>query len=96
MFAVIYRRFVFPECEKEYQAAWRQVATYFKEHKGALGSCLHRTDKKMNGLRIQDGLILKHGVRLGSEEKDSLRKLQLPFKSLKHVQISKSPMKRFA
>ena len=46
MFAVIYRRFVFPEREQEYQKIWHEVATYFKTHGGALGSCLHRTDKK--------------------------------------------------
>ncbi|HQS84044.1 MAG: hypothetical protein B7Y25_06495 [Alphaproteobacteria bacterium 16-39-46] len=46
MFAVIYRRFVLPECEQEYQQAWHKVALYFKEHGGAIGSCLHKTDKK--------------------------------------------------
>lgn len=44
MFAVIYRGFILPGKEGEYQQAWKQVATYFKESSGALGSCLHKSE----------------------------------------------------
>ncbi len=47
MFAVIYRAFLKPGTELEYQEAWRQVATYFVKYRGALGSCLHKTDDGM-------------------------------------------------
>jgi len=44
MFAVIYQLYLKSGREADYQAAWHTVATYFKTHRGALGSCLHRTD----------------------------------------------------
>jgi hypothetical protein len=43
MFAVIYRGFLLPECEEEYQQAWKKIAEYFIKHCGAVGSCLHKT-----------------------------------------------------
>lgn len=43
MFAVIYRGYVKPNKEKEYRQLWHQIATYFVEKRGALGSCLHKT-----------------------------------------------------
>ncbi len=42
MFAVIYQGYIKPGRENEYQAAWNQVARYFIEQRGALGSCLHK------------------------------------------------------
>lgn len=47
MFAVIYRSFILPGKEQEYQQLWHQIANYFKEHCGAIGSCLHRSDDGM-------------------------------------------------
>lgn len=44
MFAVIYRGSILPGREADYQQAWNQVATYFKESRGALGSCLHKSE----------------------------------------------------
>lgn len=46
-FAVIYRGYLKPHTENEYKQAWKTVATYFVEHKGALGSCLHKTEEGM-------------------------------------------------
>ncbi len=43
MFAVIYRGYVYPEAERDYQKLWHQIAQYFIEHRGALGSCLHKS-----------------------------------------------------
>ena len=43
MFAVLYRASVYPAREEEYQRLWHQVATFFVQHRGALGSCLHKT-----------------------------------------------------
>lgn len=43
MFAVIYRMYVYHEAEEKYQNLWRQIAQHFMEHRGALGSCLHKT-----------------------------------------------------
>lgn len=45
MFAVIYRSYIKPEKETEYQQLWQQIAAYFKQHCGALGSCLHKTEE---------------------------------------------------
>ncbi|MBS0185527.1 MAG: antibiotic biosynthesis monooxygenase [Proteobacteria bacterium] len=46
MFAVIYRRFILPGRDEEYQQLWHKIAMYFKDHGGALGSCLHKTEKE--------------------------------------------------
>ena len=42
MFAVIYQGYLKSGREEEYLRAWRTVARFFVEHRGALGSCLHR------------------------------------------------------
>ena len=42
MFAVIYQMYVKPGREPEYQELWSKIASYFVEHRGAIGSCLHR------------------------------------------------------
>ena len=47
MFAVIYRAYIKPGLELEYQEAWRQVASYFVKYRGAIGSCLHKTEEGM-------------------------------------------------
>lgn len=44
MFAVIYRSYIKPGLEDEYQKLWNQVASYFIQHRGAIGSCLHKTE----------------------------------------------------
>lgn len=43
VFAVIYKFHIRPGAEESYKKLWRQVATYFMEQRGALGSCLHKT-----------------------------------------------------
>ncbi|MBI2743776.1 MAG: hypothetical protein HYX48_07670 [Chlamydiales bacterium] len=43
MFAVIYQGYLKAGREKEYQNLWNKIASYFVEHRGAIGSCLHRT-----------------------------------------------------
>lgn len=43
MFAVIYRGYVIEGKESDYRDAWRVVAKYFVEERGAIGSCLHQT-----------------------------------------------------
>lgn len=47
MFAVIYRSYIKPELENEYQKLWHQVASYFIQYRGAIGSCLHKTEDGM-------------------------------------------------
>lgn len=47
MFAVIYRGFVKPGHEEAYKQYWHQIATYFVEYRGALGSCLHQATDGM-------------------------------------------------
>ena len=42
-FAVIYRGYLKPGREGDYQNAWQAVAQYFIKHRGATGSCLHQT-----------------------------------------------------
>ncbi len=46
-FAVIYQAFIKPGLEMEYQKAWHQVASYFVQYRGAIGSCLHKTSEGM-------------------------------------------------
>lgn len=45
MFAVIYRAYLMPGTEIEYKKQWNKVANYFMTHRGALGSCLHKTEE---------------------------------------------------
>lgn len=45
MFAVIYQGFIKAGMEEAYKNAWHEVAAYFVEQQGALGSRLHRTDE---------------------------------------------------
>ncbi len=46
-FAVIYRGYLKPGRESDYQNAWQCVAQYFIKCRGAIGSCLHRTSDGM-------------------------------------------------
>ncbi|HDO7949063.1 TPA: DNA adenine methylase [Legionella pneumophila] len=46
-FAVIYRAFIKTGFEMKYQEAWRRVASYFMQYRGAIGSCLHKTHEGM-------------------------------------------------
>ncbi len=46
-FAVIYRAYLKPGRESDYQKAWQIVARYFVKCRGAIGSCLHRTTDGM-------------------------------------------------
>ena len=45
MFAVIYRSYIKPELENEYQKLWHQVASYFIQQRGTIASCLHKTEE---------------------------------------------------
>jgi hypothetical protein len=47
VFAVIYRGFVKPGCEMQYQECWKIIASYFVKERGALGSTLHRAEDGM-------------------------------------------------
>lgn len=44
MFAVIYRSHIKLGLEDKYQKLWHEVASYFMQHRGAIGSCLHKTE----------------------------------------------------
>ncbi len=44
MFAVIYRGYLQPGKEEDYLDAWKVVAQYFVEKRGAIGSTLHRAE----------------------------------------------------
>jgi len=43
MFAVIYKAFIIPQKEARYQQLWHTLADYFIAHRGAIGSCLHKS-----------------------------------------------------
>ena len=45
MFAVIYKFKLKPAQEELYQYHWHKIAHFFIEHRGAIGSCLHKGDK---------------------------------------------------
>jgi hypothetical protein len=47
MFAVIYRGHLKPGQEETYKNLWHKIACYFVERRGALGSCLHKTEDGM-------------------------------------------------
>lgn len=47
MFAVIYRFSLQPQQEQTYREYWTQVANYFVEQRGAIGSCLHKGDDNL-------------------------------------------------
>ncbi|WP_299003772.1 antibiotic biosynthesis monooxygenase [uncultured Shewanella sp.] len=47
MFAVIYRFSLPPEQESIYQTYWTQVAHYFVDQRGAIGSCLHKGEDNL-------------------------------------------------
>jgi hypothetical protein len=44
MFAVMYQGYLKPDREDQYRGAWNLVARYFIEERGAIGSCLHKTE----------------------------------------------------
>lgn len=44
MIAMIYRFKLKPEQEQVYQDCWNKIVHYFKQHCGALGSCLHKSE----------------------------------------------------
>ena len=44
MFAVIYQSYLKPGREGDFQQAWHQIANYFVAKRGALGSCLHKSE----------------------------------------------------
>ena len=47
MFAVIYRFKLKPDQESKYIENWNKVASYFIEKRGAIGSCLHKSDDNL-------------------------------------------------
>lgn len=44
MFAVIYQGYLKSGREEEYKEVWNKVARFFVDQRGAIGSCLHRTN----------------------------------------------------
>lgn len=44
MIAILYRFYLLPDQEETYQEQWLKVASYFKQYRGALGSCLHQAE----------------------------------------------------
>ena len=75
MFAVIYRSYLKPGREEEFQRAWRTVADYFIGHRGALGSCLHRGE---DGLWVAYSRWPNRESRDSSWPKDEQSKINLP------------------
>lgn len=47
MFAVMYQGYIKEGMEAEYKKAWHEVANYFIENRGALGSRLHQTKERL-------------------------------------------------
>lgn len=68
MIAVIYRGFVYPQCEEQYKASWKRIADYFIKHRGAHGSMLHKTP---DGEYIAYSLWPDHATRNASWGKDA-------------------------
>ena len=62
MFAVIFRGRINPEKEGLYQKSWKEIASFFINECGALGSCLHKTD---------DGLWLAYSRWPSKEHRDN-------------------------
>jgi len=49
IFPVLYRFYLQPHQEELYKECWDKLTGYFIKERGAIGSCLHKTD---NGLWI--------------------------------------------
>ena|SRR3990167_8159505 len=47
MFAVIYRAYIKNDHLEKYKTSWHILASYFKQHRGALGACLHQAEDGM-------------------------------------------------
>lgn len=47
MFAVIYQIYLKPGSEEPFRKYWTEVASYFVDERGALGSTLHKTEEGM-------------------------------------------------
>jgi hypothetical protein len=62
MVAFIYQAYLKSGCELEYQKLWHEVASYFINYRGALGSCLHKT---------ADGLWLAYSRWPDKETRDA-------------------------
>jgi len=75
MFAVIYQSYIKSGRESDYQSAWRKIATYFVEERGALGSCLHRGE---SGLWVAYSRWPNRETRDASWPKDAEICLDLP------------------
>jgi hypothetical protein len=81
MFAVIYQGYIKDGRELEYQEAWDQVARYFIEKRGALGSCLHRTS---DGIWLAYSRWPDQKTRDASWPKDDAPSNELPL-SIRHA-----------
>jgi len=75
MFAAIYQSYIKPGREDEYQRLWKQIASYFIEHKGAIGSSLHRCE---NGLWVAYSRWPSKEVRDAAWPGDQAPSEQLP------------------
>lgn len=61
MFAVIYKGAIPPQDEARYRALWSMVAAFFIEHRGAMGSRLHKT---------ADGMLLAYSCWPNQKARD--------------------------
>lgn len=89
MFAVIYRAYLKPGRESEYREAWNIVASHFVEHRGALGSCLHRAD---SGLWVAYSRWPSKEMRDASWPQGDPHSVQLPDEILQAVIVLKDCM----
>lgn len=87
MFTVIYRSYVIPGREEEYKKLWHQIANYFVNQRGAIGSMLNYSD---------DGYFLAYSrwpdraTRDASwpGEKDASKALPLEIQNaIKHIKL---------
>lgn len=75
MFAVIYQGYIKTGCDDEYKKSWHKIACYFKERRGALGSCLHQAE---NGLWLAYSRWPDKATRNASWPSDNAPSDELP------------------
>lgn len=75
MIAVIYRFMLKPHQEDIYKKYWHELASYFIAHRGALGSCLH---KSSDGLWVAYSRWPDKATRDASWPKEAIISQELP------------------
>ena len=84
MFAVIYKFKLQPHQEKIYPLHWKKIADFFINHRGAIGSCLHKGD---DGIWVAYSLWPNKATRDASWTRDNAILKRFPEEICQSMQI---------